>query len=481
LFADQLGPHFLDDPDQPVLLVEAKAAFRHRATHRQRAHLMLSALRHRAAELGDRAVLLRAETYRQALDRWRGPVEVCHPTSRAALRLVRGMGRVTVLPARGFVTDTAEFVGWADAKHGTLRVADWYRHVRQRRGILAEQVTGPDAAVADRIPARGARPVVVVPPPPPVEEDEIDEQVRHDLDRWAAEGIRFVGRDGPRRHPASPAEAERRLRHFVAHRLPAQPAWRDRIRAGDPLLAHSVLSSSFNLGLLDPADAVRRVELAYRAGTVPLDAADAFVRQLLGWREFLWHLYWYLEPGYRGGNWLGARQPLPDWFVELDADAVQARCLSGVLAQVRDRAWVHQTSRLMVLGNYALQRGWHPERLADWFRDSFVDGQEWIMNATVVGMSQYADLGRIASTPYAADGVYLDRVGDYCAGCRYVSRRRLGPDACPYTGGYLAFLDRNRDRLLGHPRTARAVRDLDRFDDLAAVAEQERDRGSTAP
>jgi deoxyribodipyrimidine photolyase-related protein len=477
LLADQLGPHFLDDDTQPVLLVEAKELFRQRRLHRQKAHLILSALRHRAAELGDRALLLRVGTFREALARVDGPVELVHPGTRATLEFARSVEGLTVLPPRGFVTDRAEFAAWADrSRRGPLRMTDFYRHARRRHEVLVDRST---AIRRPRSPARDAG--LDVPPPPVVVEDAIDAEVRADLDRWEREGIRFVGRDAPRRYPATHAEAQARLTHFLTHRLPEYGRYADVMSHDDPLLAHSVLSSSFNLGLLDPEPALRAAEQAWRDGHAPLSAVEPFVRQLLGWREFLWQLYWYFEPRFRGQDWLAATEPLPDWFAELDADAVEARCLSTVLAGVRDRAWAHHSQRLLVLGNYALQRGWRPTELVDWFQRCFVDGTEWVMNATVVGMSQYADLGRIDTRPYAVDGGHIDELSDYCAGCRYQPERALGDLACPYTGGFEAFLHRNAGRLAADPRLAAELAERDDPERREAVLAQEEKRGSNPP
>ncbi|WP_320069809.1 cryptochrome/photolyase family protein [Micromonospora sp. RTGN7] len=477
LLADQLGPHFLDDGAQPVLLVEAREVFRQRPMHRQKAHLVLSALRHRAAELGDRALLVRAGTFREALARVDEPVEVCHPPSRAGLAFARSAG-LTILPPRGFLTSPEAFAAWADAyRRGPLRVGDFYRWARREHGVLE----GPPGRVPRRPRRSDGAGGAVAPAPPPIVEDEIDAQVRDELDRWEKEGVRFVGRDGPRRYPATYAEADARLRHFVRHRLPDHGRYQEVMSVGDPLLAHSVLSSSFNLGLLDPAEAIRAAEDAWRNGVASLSAVEPFIRGLLGWREFLWQLYWYFEPGFRGANWLAATEPLPDWFADLDADAVEARCLADVLGGVRDRAWAHHAQRLLVLGNYALQRGWSPTELADWFKGCFVDGADWVMNATVIGMSQYADLGRIDTRPYAVDGRYIDELSDYCGTCRYQPDVVLGDVACPYTGGFDAFLHRNRGRLAGDPRLAA---ELDERDDLQvreAVLAQEDKRGAGPP
>jgi deoxyribodipyrimidine photolyase-related protein len=208
---------------------------------------------------------------------------------------------------------------------------------------------------------------------------------------------------------------------------------------------------------------------------------EGFVRQLIGWRDYVWHLYWFFEPGYRHANELHADEPLPKWFAELDADAVEARCLSDVLAGVRDRGWVHHIPRLMVLGNYAMQRGWQPGALSDWFHRAFVDGYEWVMTANVVGMSQYADGGRMSTKPYASGGAYINKMSDYCGGCRYDPKVRVGDHACPYTAGYWAFLARHEERLAANHRMRRPVQGLHRLTDLDALVEQEQARGSQAP
>lgn len=486
IFADQLGPHFLDAPGQPVLLVECKGVFRHRAFHRQKAHLILSALRHRAAELGDQAVFLRAETYRAALRRLGEPVQVCHPTSRRARELVRRIRQVEMLPARGFVTSGEDFVSWADEQRGTLRLEDFYQYARRRHRVLLDG-TKPAGGrwsfeAQRRRPPGSASGRLDVPPPPSPTEDDIDAEVRRDLDRWAAEGIRFVGKDGPRQFPVTRAEAVARLDHFVRYRLPLFGAHQDAMLAADAYLAHSALSPAFNLGLLHPMEAIGKAERAYRRGRAPLPSVEAFIRQLLGWRDYVWHLYWYFDAGYRHGNPLpAAPRSIPRWFADLDAESLQARCLATALAGVRDRGWLPHPARLMVLGNYGLQRGWRPSELVDFFHRCFVDGHEWAMTANVAGMNPYADQGRTSSHPYAASGSHVNRVSDFCAACRYDPRTLLGDRACPFTAGYWAYLDAARERLRGNVRMSRALRQLDRFDDLPAVLAQETKRGSGAP
>ena len=433
LFADQLGPHFLDATDQPVLIIESRAALRRRPVHRRRAHLVLSALRHRAAELGDQAILIHAGTYREAIEQAGTGLTVCAPTSWAARQLAGSLPQVTVQAARGFATSGEEFAAWADGRgRRRLLLEDFYRDARRRLDILMDG-TEPaggrwnfDEQNREPPPERG----LGLPGPAGFSEDTIDEQVRRDLDRWHDAGqVQLTGQ----------------------------------------------------LGLLDPVECAQAAEAAYRAGEAPLASVEGYVRQLIGWRDYVWHLYWHFGADYRHRNALRARTPLPDWFTGLDADAVQARCLKHALAQVREHGYGHHIIRLMVLGNYALQRGWDPAELTSWFRTNFVDGYDWVMVPNVVGMSQHADGGLMATKPYAGGGAYINRMSDYCGECPYRPTVRLGPDACPFTAGYWWFLDRHADRFARNPRMARQVRGAARLDDLRQVVAQEKDRGSRPP
>ena len=213
-----------------------------------------------------------------------------------------------------------------------------------------------------------------------------------------------VGNDGPRLFAVTPAEAKRALDRFIEHRLPTFGRFEDAIMGQDWAMSHSLLSVPLNLGVLHPLDAVEAAESAYRHDGAPLAAVEGFIRQILGWREYMWHLYWYFGPCYTRENELQARTALPTWWRELDADAVTAECLRHALMGVRDRGWTHHIQRLMVLGNHALQRGYRPAELTEWFATAFVDGFRWVMPTNVVGMSQHADGGKLATKPYAAGG-----------------------------------------------------------------------------
>jgi len=209
---------------------------------------------------------------------------------------------------------------------------------------------------------------------------------------------------------------------------------------------------------------------------------EGYVRQVIGWREWIWSMYWHVPDGYRDRNELAATEELPEWFRALDAGSeVTANCLGSVLRDLRERGWVHHIPRLMVLGSWALQRGIDPAELTEWFHLSFVDGYEWVMVPNVVGMSQHGDAGLMATKPYTSGGAYINRMSDYCGGCRYDPKVRVGADACPYTAGYWAFLERNRELLAANPRVARTLGGLDRLADLVELREQERRRGTEAP
>ncbi|PKW05425.1 deoxyribodipyrimidine photolyase-related protein [Streptomyces sp. 1222.5] len=494
LFGDQLGPHFLAPGDggparnAGVVMIEARSVFRRRRFHRAKAHLVLSAMRHRAAELGDRVRYVRAETYREGLRKAIGdaPVTVHHPTSRAALRLVDSLDQARLLPARGFLLSQDAFRAWAgEHDRGRLRQEDFYHWVRHELDLLMDG----DSPVGGRWnhdhanrepPPKGAR-ALGAPKPYRPREDHIDDEVRADLDQWEDEGIRFVGRDGPRRFPASRREALSALRRFTEHRLAGFGPHEDAMLAGDPVMSHSLLSSSLNLGLLDPAECVTAAEDAWRAGRAPVHSVEGFVRQVAGWREYVWQLYWYFGEDYRRHNAPRHHAPLPEWFLELDADAVSARCLATVLAQVRDTGWTHHIPRLMLLGSFALQRGWDPREVTDWFHRCFVDGYDWVMLPNVTGMSQYADGGRMTTKPYTSGGAYIHRMSDLCDGCVYRPGDRTGERACPFTTGYWSFVHRHRALLSGNMRTFRAVQGLDRLGDLEEVLRTERGRGEGPP
>ncbi len=363
---------------------------------------------------------------------------------------------------------------------------DFYRHTREATGILMD---GNDPTGGRwnfdhdnrRPPPRGQETLGLPMPWHPVE-DEIDAQVRADLDLLESSGrVTFTGRDGPRLFAVTRGEALRVLDDFVQHRLAGFGPHEDAAMSGDWVMAHSLLSVPLNLGLLHPAEVVNAALGALHEGRAPMASVEGFIRQVIGWREWMWHLYWHLGEAYLEGNHLRAYTPIPSWFADCDADAVTARCLSHSLGEVRDRGWSHHIVRLMILSNWALQRGYRPREVLDWFHANFVDGFEWVMVANVIGMGLHADGGVVATKPYAGGGAYISRMTNLCRGCAYKPTDRTGPRACPFTAGYWWFLDRTQDDLRGNHRMAQTLQGLRRLSDLDELVQQEQERGTAPP
>ncbi|CAN5708343.1 cryptochrome/photolyase family protein [soil metagenome] len=479
LFADQLGPSVYggEHAHREVLLIEAHSALAKRRYHRQKLHIVLSALRHAHDDLGERATLIKADTYTDALAQFNRPVLVHEPTSHAAEEFVHKLHKKglveDILPTPTFALPRKDFEQWAGNRH-RFRMEDFYRDQRRHFDVLMRG-SEPEGGTwnydhDNREPPPKKQDTLGVPKPYHPREDDIDARVRADLD---AMNLNTVGADGPRLFAVTPTEAKRALDRFIEHRLPHFGRYEDAIMSQDWAMSHSLLSVPLNLGVLHPLDAVHAAEQAYRDKQAPLAAVEGFIRQILGWREYMWHLYWHFGKDYTRNNKMNARTSLPDWWADLDADSVTAECLRHALLGVRDRGWTHHIQRLMVLGNHALQRGYHPEELTEWFATAFVDGFRWVMPTNVVGMSQHADGGLLATKPYTSGGAYINKMSDHCGDCAYDPKKRLGDDACPFTAGYWAFTHRHQDMLSKNNRTQRTVSSMNRLADLDAVLEQE--------
>ncbi len=245
------------------------------------------------------------------------------------------------------------------------------------------------------------------------------------------EGIRFLGHDGPRRFAVTRSEAEAALDDFLDNRLTLFGPYEDAVLWRDPFMAHSLLSVPLNLGLLHPAEVVARAEERWRADQATLASVEGLIRQIIGWREYVWHLYWHLGESYELRNELDNTVEPPTWFLEASVEEVDAACLRHSLGYVRDLGYSHHIVRLMVLSNWALQRGYSPQVMNDWFRRAFVDGYPWVMTANVIGMGLYADGGEMATKPYVSGGAYLKRMTDFCGDCVYDPKLRVGRRHAP--------------------------------------------------
>lgn len=456
----------LDGADR-VLLIESEARLRSRPHHRQRVHLYLVAMRSFAAELEDRGIEVdyrRAPSFAAGVGTHRnrhrpGEVVVLAPSSRGARRGVEAIAGVDIAEGTLFLTGAEEFAAWAEGRK-RLVMESFYRRQRRRLGVLMDG-DAPAGGSWNFDPDNRRTPPAGVRPPRPYRprEGEVDERVRADIDRM---GLETYGEDGPRLWPATAAQAQRALARFVDERLPEFGPWQDAMLNGERFMWHSHLSSALNMGLLAPMDCVEAAERAYRDGAAPIESVEGFVRQVIGWREYVQGMHWLGGGMRRRANALRARRPLPE---SLWSGETEMRCVADAVAGLRETGYAHHIERLILFGNLMLLLGCRPQDCVDWFRDSFIDGNEWVMDANVLGMATYADGGGVMTKPYAAGGRYVDRMSDHCGECRYDPKQRTGEDACPYSTLYWDFLDRNRDRLADNHRMLMAYRNLERIDD----------------
>jgi deoxyribodipyrimidine photolyase-related protein len=232
------------------------------------------------------------------------------------------------------------------------------------------------------------------------------------------------------------------------------------MKAGAPFLYHSLLAPALNLGLLSPREICQAAEAAWRAGAAPLNAVEGFVRQILGWREYVRGVYWTLMPGYADQNALNATRNLPAFYW---TGATDMRCLREAIVSTARHAYSHHIQRLMVTGNFALLAGIAPRQIEQWYLAVYADAFEWVEMPNTLGMAVFADGGQMASKPYAASGAYMNRMSDFCKGCAYDVKQKTGAKACPFNYLYWAFLIRNRQHLENNPRMTMPYRALEKW------------------
>ena len=476
ILGDQLnrhrGPLANRSPgDCRVLLVESAAKLGSKRWHIQRLHLVVSAMAHFAAELAAEGF---AVDYRQASSLGAGLRAHCdefgvdevlamEPMSWEGRGLLDRLGVSTVANDQ-FICDYRDFAQWAEGRK-RMTMEDFYRWQRTELDVLmdGDEPAGGrwnfDADNREPPPKDGrAWPSITS-----FELDEIDHEVLARLpDAWGAppDGLWPVTRD----------QALTRLNEFIATGLAPFGPHEDAMLGDEWKLAHSTLSPALNLGLLHPSEVIEAAEAAYRRGDAPINSVEGFIRQVMGWREYVWGLYWLWMPDYRDRNDLGADRPIPPAFT--GEATTEMACVSSVIGNVHDRGYAHHIERLMVLGNLALTAGINPQAMTDWMWANFVDGAEWVMVPNVVGMALHADGGQMATKPYASGGAYINKMSDHCRGCRFDPKKRTGDTACPFTTLYWDFLARNADALADNHRMARQLGGLRRLADIEETRER---------
>ena len=472
VLADQLGRHVgplsrLDPSTDAVVLIESAAMVTGRPWHVQRLHALLSGMRHLALDLeadGIEVRHLRSADMAAGIAgaaAWRPEAELVAmaPSTPAGRRLLGDLG-VTLEEDERFLTTPEDFVErFGEQRRMTMET--FYRWQRARGGWLMEgdQPAGGtwnlDAENRKGLPRGGT----FGPEPLRHALDAIDIEVLAGL----PDGLPGAPPDGL--WPVTRAQALTQLDHVIAEVLPCFGPHEDAMSSEDWSLAHTLLAAPLNMGLLHPREVADRIDAAWRAGGVPLSSAEGLLRQVIGWREYVWCLYW-AQPGWRDRNGLGATRPLPPAFTTGETDMA---CLAAALRTVDEHAWTHHIPRLIVMGALGLMAGVEPQAMVGWMRERFVDAADWVMQPNVVGMALYADGGIMATKPYAAGGAYISKMSDHCRGCRYDPKARTGEDACPYTTLYWDFLDRHKDALAGNHRMARQLAAARQRPDLVEI------------
>ena len=474
-----------DATQDVVWMAEVAEESTHVWSAKQRIAVFLSAMRHFAEELRERGLALVYTCLDDPGNLGTLPAELAQAIAQlqpAALvltapgdwRVLQGLRAVAkqhdlALDLRDdthFFSTVRQFAAHAEGRK-QLRLEYWYRELRRKHGILMdgdEPVGGQWNFDADNREAFGKAGPQNVPPPTRFAPDTITQEV------MALVNTRFASHPGSLHSfgwPVTRAQALIALHAFIEQRLPLFGQYEDAMWSGQVWLYHSHFSCALNLKLLNPREVVQAAEDAYRRGQAPLAAVEGFIRQILGWREYVRGIYWTHMPDYLERNALDAQAALPAWYW---TGQTEMACLKDAITQTLEHGYAHHIQRLMVTGLYALLLGVKPQAVHAWYLSVYVDAVEWVELPNTLGMGQFGDGGLMASKPYVASGKYIQRMGNHCKGCRYDPAQSTGPKACPYTTLYWDFLMRHESLLKKNPRMAMQLKNLARLDAQARDA-----------
>ena len=476
-----------DAAQDAVWMAEVAAESTHVTASKPRTAMFLAAMRHAALALRAKGITLHYTRLEDPANRGSlagelaAAIERCSPQClvmtepgdwrvRTALEGVAAAAGcpLEIRTDRYFFSTLADFAAHAHGRK-QLRMEYFYRALRRRHQVLMEgdqPLGGRWNFDAENRQAFGRTGPQGVPARAPFAPDDVTREVLALVDTHFAD---HPGSLTSFAWPVTRVAALEALRSFIAERLPQFGRWQDALWPAEPWLWHAHLSAALNLKLLSPQEVVAAAVAAQRAGHVPLASAEGFIRQILGWREYVRGVYWTQMPGYQAHNALGATAPLPAFYWTGDTPLV---CLADALQQTLAHGYAHHIQRLMVTGLYALLLGVAPQAVHAWYLGVYVDAVEWVELPNTLGMSQAADGGLLASKPYIASGKYIERMsgGSLCARCRYQPALRSGPAACPFTTLYWDFLLRHTALLAANPRTALQVKNLARLGDAERAA-----------
>lgn len=470
-------------PDDLILMCEVRSEATYVKHHKKKIAFLFSAMRHFAAELAadgltlrythydapDNAGSLLGEVRRAMAAHDITEIIVTEPGEYRLLAEMRTWADdlglpVDIRPDDRFLATHQDFADWAKGRK-QLRMEFFYREMRRKYAVLMDP-GGPIGgrwnydAENRKPPTEGLKTPAPFAQPP-------DAVTREVMDLVETQFPDHFGDLEPFPYAVTRAGAVAALKLFITERLAQFGDFQDAMIQGEPWVFHSHIALYLNCGLLEPLECIRAAEQAYHNGAAPLNAVEGFIRQILGWREFVRGIYWLKMPGYKDENFFDADRPLPALYWDAQT---RMNCLRQCVIETRQNAYAHHIQRLMVLGNFALLAGISPDQVNDWYLLVYADAYEWVELPNVHGMTLFADGGILGSKPYAASGAYINKMSNYCAGCSYKPGLKNGPKACPFNYLYWDFIERNAPKLRGNGRMGMVYKTLDRMSDQKRAA-----------
>ena len=455
----------------PVILIESSNYVRQRNYHQQKLVLVWSAMRHFASQLQQdnwQVTYEIASDFLTPLQNWLKQyqiteLQITSPCDRPFRNLITSLDlncKIVFLADNHFLWSAEEFITWTKSRNRLL-MEDFYREGRKRFNIL---MAGKQPAGGkwnyDQQNRKPPKKSLQTPSPLTFVPDEITAEV---IDWVKQEKFSSYGKLESFNWGVTRKQAQQVLAYFVEHCLPQFGTYQDAMITGEYTMWHSLISPYLNLGLLEPMEVIDAIETAYYQQELPLNSVEGFIRQVMGWREYMHGIYCHQDENYSQSNWFNHHRPLPKFY--WDASQTEMNCLHQTLTQVEQTGYAHHIQRLMVLNNFALIAGVSPQEIENWFHSAFIDAYDWVMQTNVLGMGQFADGGLLASKPYAASANYISKMSDYCSGCKYRKSDRTGERACPFNFFYWDFLHRHRDRLKSQGRMNLVLSHLKRISD----------------
>ena len=492
ILGDQLTQHVsaldgVDIDNDVILLAEVRSEATYVKHHKKKIAYLFSAMRHFAQSLRDKGfcvhytdymaednagsladeVALRTKQYQcnKVICTFPGEYRVLSDMQTWSARLSMS---VDIRDDSRFIASIEDFSKWATGKK-QLRMEFFYREMRKKLNSLMTPEGQPEGGKwnYDAQNRKTLPKTLTVPPPTQFAPDAITQEV---LTLVGNEFADHFGKLEDFHYAVTREDALTVLDGFIQERLEWFGDYQDAMAQGEPWMFHSHIALYLNAGLLTADEIVQAVEAQYHAGNAPLNAVEGFIRQVIGWREYVRGLYWFKMPGYEKENFLNATRPLPDFYWTADT---QMNCLKQCVQETSDNAYAHHIQRLMVLGNFALLAGLAPEEVNNWYLLVYADAYEWVEMPNVSGMVLFADGGVLASKPYAASGAYINKMSNYCKDCHYKVKDKTGESACPFNYLYWDFLIRNRETLKSNHRMGMIYNTLNKMDETKAIQIQE--------